>query len=209
MTLLMALMVLVSGWVCGIEISGDIYVSTVRMTEANALVDLYNDVNAGTIPHLRYGLGAEVQARIPARLPFATWLSPSVGLRLLGARSSDERETVRAATVGCLGGGICEFGPLWAHIAVGFSRSTFSFPVAHYERLSGWSLGLSASAGYEWSVLSRLSLEVGMRASWSPVLRLTDREGGVYRARNGPFLDFSGFGLFLGVSWRNKEEPDA
>jgi len=52
-------------------------------------------------------------------------------------------------------------------------------------------------------VVRGVVIDAGLFSAWLPVTQLTDTEGAVYGARDGNFLDFSGFGLSIGLSWRS------
>lgn len=185
----------------GMEFSGALVGSSVQMAEVNAMVDLFNGANDSEIPRLQVALGAELRGS----LQLFPWLSPQVGLRVQRASSGADRETVSASFVAITLGNQTELGPWHWKLDVGLMRSAFSFPASLYESLTGWSVGLTTSAGYSFRLGQRLSAEAALRFQWAPVNRMHDTEGATYQARHGPLLSFTGFGLLIEIHLLNQE----
>lgn len=180
-----------------VGISGNLLVSMVAMDQVNLLIDQYNGANQAEVSGLRLGWGAEADVSFGE----LAGIIPCVGLRGMVASSTAQREKVQSSLVGFYVGGTFQLGPLGLSTDIGAYRSSFSFPAAQYEGLTGWSGGIIGEASYTLRLTSALQVSLGVRLHWLPVQKLHDAEGGVYELREGAFLDFSGIGLSIGLAW--------
>ncbi|MCK4393294.1 hypothetical protein KAX17_10360 [Candidatus Bipolaricaulota bacterium] len=176
---------------------GGLLVSSVGMDQVNLLIANYNDANETELPALSLAWGGEVDVSFGE----LAGMIPLVGGRGLSASSSAEGVTVSSSVIGVYAGGAFRFGPLEVSADVGAYRGGFSFPAARYENLSGWGAGIVGKATYSLRLTSALGLSLGLGFQWLTVPQVTDAEGGIYVPREGPFLDFSGLGLVIGLYW--------
>ena len=178
-------------------VSGGMLVSTVGMGLVNVLIDQYNTVNQTQVDKLSFTWGGE--------LSVSMWrfigLRPFTGLRFLTASSTTQRENVTSSLLGAYVGGIFSLAFINLSADIGIYRGTFSFPAARYDQLSGWGVGATGGIIYSFSLGSVFQIGIGIKLHWLPVEELRDGEGGVYAPREGPFLDFSGIGGVLNITW--------
>ena len=180
-----------------VGVGGGILVTGVTMDYVNLAIDEYNTANTTSVSNLHLAWGGEAQVTVGN-----FWgLIPSLGLRGLSASSVGQREHVAASLVGLYGGGTFFFGGWGLCADVGAYRGAFSFPAAGYDGLVGWSGGITGGVSYGLHFGSAIQIVLGLRLQWLPVWQLADSEGGMYASRDGAFLDFSGAGVSIGVSW--------
>lgn len=183
---------------CAIDFGANILATTISMSTIGDMIDLYNDVNDSDIRPLSSALGAEFQGSVSVN----PWLSANIGVSLQGAQTGTDREKVTTTLLGLFAGPQIYFGAWFASVELGLNRTSFSFPASFYESLRGWSMGVSSSIGYSFGITQTLTAEVATQFQWIPVYRLRDPEGGVYQARDGAFLSYTGIGLSIGITWK-------
>jgi hypothetical protein len=182
----------------GLTAGGSVWLSTLQMDTVNGIIETYNLANEASIGALRVGVGGQAEVRMPlGKGGVASFL----GVRAALARAASERETVLASLVGTYVGVSYGLGSWSGAIDIGAYRGGFEFPVGRYKSLVGWDVGLVARLSYSLQLLRAVEADVALISSWLPTTRLTDAEGGLYEARGGSFLDCSGVGFSIGVSW--------
>ena len=177
--------------------SGAALVTSVTMDNVNLAIDEYNTANSTSVSGLHLAWGGEAQVSVGS----FGGLIPSLGLRGLSASSVGQREHVAVSAVGFYVGGSFILGGWGLCADVGAYRGAFSFAAGGYDGLVGWSGGITGGVSYSLHLGSAIRITLGLRLQWLPVQQLTDTGGGVYASRNGAFLDFSGVGVSIGVSW--------
>lgn len=187
-----------SSMASGLTAGGSLWLSTLQMDTVNGIIETYNLANQASIGALKVGVGGQAEVRLPlGKGGVASFL----GMRAELARASSERETVLASLVGPYVGVSYGLGSWSGAIDIGAYRGGFEFAEGRYESLVGWDVGLVARLSYSLRLLRAVMADVALMSSWLPTTRLTDAEGGLHGARDGSFLDFSGFGFSIGVSW--------
>ena len=190
------LMILTALTASGVGVGLDVGLSTIAMREINATIDLYNDTNAASLSALSSAFDLSAYATLPV------WrLIAETGVRMQFAGTGTDREAVRTTAIGGFGGAKLALGSFEFGADMVVSRASYDFPAAGYESMSGWGFGLGASAGYAFDLFGWLRISIAGHAQWLPIMSLRDAEGGVYQARDGAYLSFSGFGIEIGVLW--------
>ena len=179
------------------EFSASAFGTTVRMSEVNAMIDLYNELNAASVGHVLMTTGFEISARIRVN----RWLSTGLDLHFQQGGAGSDRDRIGTSCSAMLASSSAQFGRLRASLAGGLGRSGYWFPAAFYESLRGWSPVVCASMGYALPISEQWSIDASIRLQWIPVYSMRDAQGGSYRSRSGPFLSFTGVGLVIGVHW--------
>jgi hypothetical protein len=178
-------------------VSGGILISTVGMSQVNLLIDQYNTANQAAVEKLSFAWGGEADVSMWQIMG----LHPFSGVRVLFTSSSAQREKVTSALLGAYIGTAFRIASFSTAADVGIYRGTFSFPAARYDQLSGWGIGVTGGVTYDFPLGSVFWIGIGIKLQWLPVGELQDREGGVYAPREGSFLDFSGIGGVLSITW--------
>jgi hypothetical protein len=181
----------------GLDIGGDALLWLVGMQQANLLVADYNQTNEEDMPELSLALGGEVEMGLLPVMGFDTL----AGVRALSCSTSAEREKASTSLFGGYIGASFDVGSLSAGVDIGAYRGTFSFLAQGYEDLSGWGFGITGRTAYSLAIGPALELKIGISLQWLPIEKLHDSSGGVYALRDGPFLNYSGIGGLLGITW--------
>ena len=190
----------------GLSVSGELWLSAFRMDVVNEILAAYNASNEANVGMMNVGLGGQAEACVPIG---DRGVASLLGLRAEFARAEGngereaDAETVAASLVGPYVGVSYSLRSWAVGVDIGLYRGGFHFPAGRYDSLVGWDVGLVARMRYSVSVVRGVVIDTGLFSAWLPVTQLTDTEGAVYGARDGNFLDFSGFGLSIGLSWRS------
>jgi len=192
-------LVLLASAAYGFALDADLRPTTLMMEEVGGLVAAYNDANGAGISYPRFGWGGELRMGFIESMR----VHPVVGVRGVIASSGTDREAVTTSAAGAFAGIEISLGAWSAAFDLGAYRSQFDFSAGGYDDLSGWSAGGLAMVAYRWKLTRLLRASVGLTVNFLQVSELKDREGGLYGSRTGAILDFSGFGLTLGIGWNS------
>jgi hypothetical protein len=173
-------------------------VSGVGMEYVNAQLALYGQEHRESISEIRLAWGGDATVEAPFSI---LGLRPNLGGRALLAGTSSEGGPITSSLLGVFAGAAYRLGGWAIGADVGVYRGAFSFERGGYAGLGGWGVGAAATAGYGLRLGTKMLIGLRVRIQWLPVGELTDDGGAVYAGREGPFLDYSGIGAALGVSW--------
>ena len=183
----------------GFDLDADLWSTTLMMEEVGGLVAAYNEANGSGILVPRLGWGGELRIGFIESMK----VHPVAGVRGLIASSGTDREAVTASATGAFAGIEISLGAWSAAFDLGAYRAQFEFSAGGYADLSGWSAGGRATVAHRWKLTRLLRASVGLTVNFLQVRELKDREGGLFGSRTGAILDFSGFGLTIGIGWNS------
>jgi hypothetical protein len=183
----------------GMEFTGWGEFSSASMSNVNAQIALYGEdhhVPVGEI-HSTWGIG------LGASFPFSVFgVKPGIyGRALLATGGGAEETPVDASALGIAAGGTFEMGAWSARADIGLYHGAFSFARAGYDGLGGLGVGANATVAYRMALPAGFSLSVAGLLRWIVIGEMTDSTGESYGGRGLPFLDFSGIGVSVGVTW--------
>lgn len=180
------------------DIEGGLTLTTVRMATLNAEIDHQNELLHADLPPLHVGWGGKLGVVFPIwRFP----LESHVGGRVLSPSVEGAGETVQASIAGIYAGATYSLGSWRIGADVGSYRSGLSFPLAGYDGLTGGGWGVLGRVEYTFRFFQRFLVGIGFDLCWLPIDTMVDAFGMTYLGRGGPFLDFSGIGISVGLSW--------